>query len=75
MSHWHNVYTCDVRKQDNQDTPDNKPDVPKTKKKAQANEDELKTMCNIWSKSPIPRVFPVADVSNDSIPSLKCQMV
>ena len=61
---------CDVCEQANQDTPANKPDVPKTKKKAQANEDGLKTMCDVQSKSPIPRVFPVADVSNDSIPFL-----
>ena len=70
MSHWHNIYTCDVCKQDNQDTPANRPDVPKTKKKAQANEDGLKIKCDIQSKSTISRVFPVADVSNDSIPSL-----
>ena len=54
MSHWHNVYMCDVCKQDNQDTPANKPDVPKTKKKAQANEDGLKTKHDIQSKSTIP---------------------
>ena len=68
----------DVCKEDDQDTPANKPDVPKTKKKAPANEDGLSTKHDIWSKSTIPRVFPVADVSNDdrtaksknSIPSL-----
>ena len=43
MNHWHNVYMSDVRKEDNEDTPANKPDVPKTKKKAPANEDGLST--------------------------------
>ena len=78
MDHWHNVFMSDVCKEDDQDTPANKPDVPKTKKKAPANEDGLSTKHDIWSKSTIPRVFPVADVSNDdrtaksknSIPSL-----
>ena len=37
MNHWHNVYASDVHKEDNEDTPANKPDVPKTKKKAPAN--------------------------------------
>ena len=68
----------DVCKQGNQDTPANKPDVSKTKKKAPANEDGLSTKYDIWSKSAISRVFAVADVSNDdrtaksknSIPSL-----
>ena len=68
----------DIHKEDDQDTPANKPDVPKTKKKAPADEDGLSTKCDVRSKSIIPRVFPVADVSNDdrtaksknSIPSL-----
>ena len=43
MNHWHNVFMSDVRKEDDQDTPANKPDVQKTKKKAPANEDGLGT--------------------------------
>ena len=78
MKHWHNVFTSDVCKEDDQDTPANKPDVPKTKKEAPPNEDGLSTKHDIESKSTIPRVFPVADVSNNartakgknSIPSL-----
>ena len=61
----------DVPKEDDQDTPANKPDVPKAKKKPPANEDGLSTKCDVWSKSTRPRVFLVADVSNDDKSSAK----
>ena len=66
MNHWHNVYTSDVHKENSEDTPATKPDVPKIKQKARANEDGLSTKHDVWNKSAVPRIFPVATSANNN---------